>query len=77
MEFTFSRSAGLIEEHHDDFGSVFTDALAIGTKGVYIMYEKPWVRHLANTIPTGILRFLKPEMGGFMDLLEVCRRDSA
>ncbi|KAK7697316.1 hypothetical protein SLS64_013664 [Diaporthe eres] len=70
MEFAFSRSAGIIEEHHDDFDSVFTDALAIAPKGVYIMYEKPWLRHLANAIPTGILRFLKPEMSGIMDLLE-------
>lgn len=76
MQFAFSRSAGVIEERRDDFGSGFTDALSLGSHSVYIMNEKPWIRHLSNFIPTGILRFLKPEMGGLMDLLEVCRRDS-
>lgn len=71
MQFAFARSAGLIEEHRDDFGSNFTDALAIGSHSVYIMYEKPWIRHLANAMPTSIMRFLKPEMAALMDMIEV------
>lgn len=71
MEFAFSRSAGLIEEHRNDFGSNFTDALAVGSHSVYIMYEKPWIRHLANAMPTSIMRFLKPEMAALMDMIEV------
>lgn len=73
MQFAFSRSAGLIEEHRDDFGSNFTDALAVGSHSVYIMFEKPWIRHLANAMPTSIMRFLKPEMGALMDMIEVRR----
>lgn len=73
MQFAFSRSAGLLEEHHDDFGSNFTDALAVGSHSVYIMFEKPWIRHLANAMPTSIMRFLKPEMGALMDMIEVRR----
>lgn len=73
MQFAFARSAGLIEEHRDDFGSNFTDALAVGSHSIYIMYEKPWIRHLANAMPTSIMRFLKPEMAALMDMIEVSR----
>ncbi|GJC84906.1 N-acetyltryptophan 6-hydroxylase ivoC [Colletotrichum liriopes] len=70
MQFAFSQSAGMIEEQEDDFGSGFTDALSVASHGVYLMYEKPWVRYIGNVMPPRILRILNPALGNMMNLIE-------
>ncbi|GKT43047.1 N-acetyltryptophan 6-hydroxylase ivoC [Colletotrichum spaethianum] len=69
MQFAFSQPAGVIDEHEDDFNSEFTDTVSTASHSVYLMYEKPWIRHFGSVVPTRVLCVLQPALGNIMKLL--------
>ncbi|OBR16242.1 Cytochrome p450 [Colletotrichum higginsianum IMI 349063] len=71
MQFSFAKSAEMINEHDDNFNSRFTDALTAAVHSVSYAYENPLVGYIGKCLPAWILRIMSPEMSKVLDLVEV------